>query len=119
MRWTIACFAALAVAAARSTRVLLELEPAGAFSSGETVQWAGATWRVVERLGDGDTAAARLSSSSGEEEEEIKPPNPEFFIYLGISIGLVVMAGIMAGCTMGLLSLDLLTLRLKVSSAAP
>ena len=36
----------------------------------------------------------------------------EFWIYLGIYVGLVLFAGLMSGLTMGLLSLDLMTLKI-------
>lgn len=37
---------------------------------------------------------------------------PQFAMYLGISAGLVCMAGLMAGSTMGLLSIDKLNLKI-------
>ena len=53
------------------------------------------------------------------EEQHVRPPNPQFFICLGVSLGLVAIAGIMAGCTMGVLSLDPLLLKLKQLEGTP
>jgi metal transporter CNNM len=43
--------------------------------------------------------------------EEAEVGSTDFYVALGISAGLVVMAGVMSGLTMGLMSLDLTTLR--------
>ena len=48
-----------------------------------------------------------------EEEEFLRPPDPAFFVDLFIVIFCICTAGLMAGCTMGICSLDPLTLRLK------
>lgn len=41
-----------------------------------------------------------------------EPGTSRFYMHLGISIALVVFAGLMSGLTIGLMSLDLLTLRI-------
>jgi hypothetical protein len=46
-----------------------------------------------------------------EMSEEAEIGSTDFYVALGISAGLVVMAGVMSGLTMGLMSLDLTTLR--------
>ncbi|XP_061177196.1 uncharacterized protein LOC133185923 isoform X1 [Saccostrea echinata] len=47
-----------------------------------------------------------------EEEEPLTYNDEWFWIYLGIYVGLVLVAGLMSGLTMGLLSLDLMTLKI-------
>lgn len=47
------------------------------------------------------------------EEEFLRPPDPAFYIDVLIVIFCISTAGLMAGCTMGILSIDPLTLRLK------
>eukprot|EP00118_Oscarella_pearsei_P007142 m.33838 g.33838 ORF g.33838 m.33838 type:complete len:481 (+) comp31920_c0_seq1:250-1692(+) len=51
-----------------------------------------------------------------EEELPLGIKDASFWIYLGVYVFLVLMAGIMSGLTMGLLSLDLLTLKILKSS---
>ena len=90
------------------TLQLQTLQPGdGAGSS--AVHWQGQAWRVVaedwsqpRRLGEDDCG-----------ETQLRPGDPQFFFSLGMSIVMVMLAGLMAGCTMGLLSLDALTLKLK------
>lgn len=41
-------------------------------------------------------------------EEQDEVGSPPFFMHIGLSVGLVLIAGLMSGLTMGLMSLDLL-----------
>lgn len=49
----------------------------------------------------------------GEDREQLPPWL--FWTYLGISIGLVTMAGLMSGLTLGLMSLDELDLEVRAT----
>ncbi|XP_033118160.1 DUF21 domain-containing protein At1g47330-like [Anneissia japonica] len=51
------------------------------------------------------------------DEEEIS--TTEFWTYLGVYVGLVVFAGLMSGLTMGLLSLDIMSLKVLSMSGKP
>ena len=63
-----------------------------------------------------DTAEAAAAECG---EDELHPPDPEFYLCVATVVFLICMAGLMAGCTMGLLSLDPLTLKLKASEGSP
>lgn len=52
-------------------------------------------------------------------DDTLVPPDPEFYMCVATVVFLIVMAGLMAGCTMGILSLDPLTLKLKQSEGEP
>lgn len=54
-----------------------------------------------------------------EEEEKLTYRDEWFWIYLGIYVGLVLVAGLMSGLTMGLLSLDLMTLQIMKEGGTP
>lgn len=56
------------------------------------------------------------SNSSANSEEPLPPWL--FWTYLGVSIALVTMAGLMSGLTLGLMSLDELDLEVGVETAA-
>jgi len=53
-----------------------------------TIEWCGRLWA--------ETGAAMSLGS----DEPLKPGSSAFFINLGVSVGLVVTAGLMAGLTM-------------------
>ena len=52
-------------------------------------------------------------------DETIKPDDQLFWIYLGVYIGLVLIAGLMSGLTMGLLSLDVMSLNVLQVGGKP
>ncbi|KAK3097502.1 hypothetical protein FSP39_010242 [Pinctada imbricata] len=52
-------------------------------------------------------------------EETLTYKDEFFWIYLGIYVGLVLFAGLMSGLTMGLLSLDLMTLKIIRDGGTP
>nr|XP_022294632.1 DUF21 domain-containing protein At4g33700-like isoform X1 [Crassostrea virginica] len=54
-----------------------------------------------------------------EEEKKLTYEDEWFWIYLGIYVGLVLLAGLMSGLTMGLLSLDLMTLQIMRDGGTP
>eukprot|EP00051_Salpingoeca_urceolata_P016412 m.217303 g.217303 ORF g.217303 m.217303 type:complete len:255 (+) comp18666_c2_seq4:2008-2772(+) len=45
-------------------------------------------------------------------EELVRPPNAKFFIDIGVSLGLVLLGGLMSGLTVGLFSIDEMKLKL-------
>ena len=53
------------------------------------------------------------------EEEFLRPPDPAFYVDIALVIFCITTAGMMAGCTMGILSLDPLTLKLKQLEGSP
>ncbi|XP_077977352.1 uncharacterized protein LOC144432921 [Glandiceps talaboti] len=53
------------------------------------------------------------------EEEPLNYHDKEFWIYLGIYVALVLCAGLMSGLTMGLLSLDLMSLKVLKEGGKP
>ena len=54
-----------------------------------------------------------------EESERLTPENEWFWIYLGIYVALVLVAGLMSGLTMGLLSLDVTSLTVLSTGGHP
>ncbi|XP_048768073.1 uncharacterized protein LOC125674817 isoform X2 [Ostrea edulis] len=54
-----------------------------------------------------------------QEEKTLTYEDEWFWIYLGIYAGLVLVAGLMSGLTMGLLSLDLMTLQIMKEGGTP
>tara|TARA_B110001452_G_scaffold104965_3_gene87001 strand:- start:1483 stop:2304 length:822 start_codon:yes stop_codon:yes gene_type:complete len=93
------------------TTVTLQLQPLqpGDGAGSSVVHWEGHAWRVVAE----DWSQARRLGEDECGESHLRPGDPQFFFSLGMSVFMVVLAGLMAGCTMGLLSLDALTLKLK------
>lgn len=74
---------------------------------------------VIQQLVVGDphtntpqTQTQKQHTSHQDGEHEIPPDSPQFWVYLGISVGLVVIAGVMSGLTIGMSSLDALKLKL-------
>jgi len=52
-------------------------------------------------------------------QEEDQPPSTQFFIDLGVSCGLTLIAGMMSGLTMGLMSIDLMNLQILANRGTP
>ncbi|XP_054753220.2 uncharacterized protein LOC129258981 [Lytechinus pictus] len=52
-------------------------------------------------------------------EAPIGPDEPQFWIYIGVYIALMLFAGLMAGLTLGLLSLDITTLQVLSTAGTP
>ncbi|XP_064615438.1 uncharacterized protein LOC135479502 [Liolophura sinensis] len=52
-------------------------------------------------------------------EEKLNYHNEWFWIYLGIYVALVLLAGLVSGLTMGLLSLDMMTLKILKEGGSP
>ena len=80
------------------------------------VTFEGSTYaaRVVRRqLGEGVTVAEGATEGEACEEDLLQPGDPEFLSCLLWVFALITTAGLMAGCTMGVLSLDPLLLKLK------
>ena len=104
----------LVLAAAQSAPVssmLLELTPAHAsIGSEDVILYQGIAYHAREIR----SPQARRLEGGCPEEELLRPPDPEFYEYLLWVVGLITVAGVMAGCTMGVLSLDPLKLKLKL-----
>ena len=123
--WSIAAIfslSTLAAAAAPPSPLLVELTPLelGGSSIGgseddgrssEVVFFQGVAYaaRTVER-----GSHRHLEEAEAEESEFLRPPDPAFYSCLVSVIAIICTAGIMAGCTMGVLSLDPLKLKLKL-----
>ena len=110
----------LPASAFSSATVTLELHPlvAGDSRSHDVVHWEGQQWRAVpitRRL----TEHPQEEADPCEEAGHVAPGDPAYYFNLGMSVLMVLLAGVMAGCTMGLLSLDPLALRLKVLEGTP
>ena len=89
---------------------LTRLPPDGLVAGLDLITWQGLPYqaRIVS------WGRRRVSDGQVEEVEEfIRPPDPEFYEYVLYVCLLISIAGIMAGCTMGVLSLDPLLLKLK------
>jgi ankyrin repeat/SOCS box protein 13/metal transporter CNNM len=52
-------------------------------------------------------------------EPALTPSSTTFWMYLGLSIFLVLFAGLMSGLTLGLLSMDLTSLKVIISGGTP
>ena len=119
----VALLAALscAIAAPATATVWLELTPLelsapSASLVEEVISWNGQRYsaKVAEQAKATSIARKRgFARLLGEDEEE-ELSGAEYWMNVAISVGLVCFAGIAAGCTMGILSLDPLTLNLKL-----
>ena len=97
------------------TLVLHPLHPGD--DEARAVLWDGQRWRA-----EAVESSARMltEEAAGCETEEHPPPgSPDFYFSLGMSILMICLAGVMAGCTMGVLSLDPLKLKLKLLEGTP
>lgn len=74
-----------------------------------TLLWRGQQWRVIEL--SAAPPRRRLGTPPGQKDAL---GSLEFFFDLGVSVALVLAAGLMAGCTIGLMSTDPLFLQLKL-----
>lgn len=68
---------------------------------------------AAEQIAELQAEVASLQAQLAARDEPLRPPDPSFYIYLAIVVGLISLAGVMAGCTVGILSLDPLMLKLK------
>ena len=59
------------------------------------------------------------STHNKERSTDFTPNDPEFYIYLGISLVLCLFAGLCSGLTVGYLSIDDLTLDIKMRNGTP
>ncbi|XP_060082040.1 uncharacterized protein LOC132561334 [Ylistrum balloti] len=66
-----------------------------------------------------DKDIVRCNGTDYKAEERLTYNDEWFWIYLGIYVGLVLMAGMMSGLTMGLLSLDLMSLKVMKDGGTP
>lgn len=66
-----------------------------------------------------DKDTVRCNGTEYTAEERLTYHDEWFWIYLGIYVGLVLMAGMMSGLTMGLLSLDLMSLKVMKDGGTP
>lgn len=106
----------LCILAAMPSSILLELSPIRSDGSTSVEE------KVIFWQGQQYSARVVPETSYREhrqlEEPEVLSPS-DFWFDLTICIGLVCFAGIAAGCTMGILSLDHLTLNLKMLEGTP
>ena len=116
----------LGVGRSAPARLLLELTPIPAgtdASEGSFIDWNGHRYmaRPLDRIANAAAAFPPPAPPPAEhcEEEHVRPPDPHFYYCLAIVVGLVTLAGMMAGCTMGVLSLDPLLLKLKQLEGTP
>eukprot|EP01104_Vermistella_antarctica_P010276 TRINITY_DN2724_c1_g1_i1.p1 TRINITY_DN2724_c1_g1~~TRINITY_DN2724_c1_g1_i1.p1 ORF type:complete len:705 (+),score=163.29 TRINITY_DN2724_c1_g1_i1:150-2264(+) len=58
-------------------------------------------------------------ASKAENSEALSSDDPQFYVYLGLSLFCIVMAGLMSGLTMGLMSMDTMNLEIMVNSGTP
>ena len=106
----------LATISASPSAVLLEMVPLeeGASSVG-AVMWEGQLYSARQVPQQRVDESRRLT----EKGSPLRPPDPQFYYTLGIVVALITAAGLMAGCTMGILSLDQMTLTLKQLEGTP
>ncbi|KAJ0398826.1 hypothetical protein P43SY_004957 [Pythium insidiosum] len=88
----------------------------------DTVEWESQQLKVFEGLKAGNSVLDAIHKEMSveavqnlmletEEAQETERPG-EFWLYLSICVALITTAGLMAGLTMGLLSLDMLNMRI-------
>lgn len=53
------------------------------------------------------------------EKKQLQCCEPEFFIYIAVSLLLVVFAGMMSGLTLGLMSMSIVDLEVTAKSGKP
>jgi hypothetical protein len=69
-----------------------------------------AAGKKVECEMEGDSVVCNGTTYSEAEEDDF--PTPRFWVDLAVSAGLVCLAGLMSGLTMGLMSIDFLNLQI-------
>ena len=108
-------------AAAAPEQLVLTLAPIDADATEELVWVRGRAYYAHEASQDSRCARRTEACPPCEEaeEEHPRPPDVEFFAYLAVVVLCITTAGLAAGCTMGILSLDPLTLRLKQMEGSP